>query len=443
MAIFDNKFLRIGRRKTEPHRDTATFPALLQLGQMRPGQRTVMKPTTRNLRHFSKTPYARRAINAIKNPVSMLDWEIVPIPGVSESAELKRQIEVATYCFNNPNGDDSFRSFVEQVLEDTLITAGAIETQVSGDLMRPLWMFPVDALSISMYPGWTGAPNEARYAQQVGQGAYGGGGDTIPLRDDELMYIRPNPSTATPFGLAPLEVAFLSISRQLAVGEFAGNVSANAKPSIMINLGENSDEGAALAFRSYWTSEIEGQGKTPITAMKGGKVERLFPEGDTALYLKYQDFLKAEIATAFDLSPMNLGVERDVNRNTAEVGSDRDWDSAIKPRAKDLESHFTREALNKRLGFYQLRFRFLGLDREDEKRAAEIFAIEYQNGAITPNEYRETRGRAPSESVFADLTGVDFKIASMAAQGAKDVEDPDLPQGRPLPKNTPDPKDAK
>jgi hypothetical protein len=33
---------------------------------------------------------------------------------------------------------------------------------------------------------------------------------------------------------------------------------------------------------------------------------RFYPEGDNALYLKYQELLVREIAAAFDLSPQNL-----------------------------------------------------------------------------------------------------------------------------------------
>jgi hypothetical protein len=217
-----------------------------------------------------------------------------------------------------------------------------METQRSSDPLRPLWLYPVDGLSIQVYPGWSGKPEEARYAQSVGYGAYTGGGIRVDLRDDEIIYIRPNPSTATPFGLGPLEVAFTSIARQLGVGEFAGNLTSNARPGIMINLGEGVDKDTLGAFRNYWTAEVEGQGKVPITGMKGGDVMRLHPEGDNALYLKYQEFLKSEIATAFDLSPQNLGIERDVNRSTGEVSQERDWDQAIKPRAKELAAYLTR-----------------------------------------------------------------------------------------------------
>ncbi|MDA1813422.1 hypothetical protein PDK10_27740, partial [Bacillus cereus] len=170
-----------------------------------------------------------------------------PAPGVKETPELKRQIAVATYCLANPNRDDSWRTLAEQVLEDTLIGAGALETQVAGDANRPLWIWPVDGLSIQIYPAWSGDKNEARYAQTVGTGTYSGGGPAIQLRDDELIYIRPNPTTASPFGLGPLEVAFNSISRQLGVSEFAGNVTTNAKPSVIINLGEGADATALAA----------------------------------------------------------------------------------------------------------------------------------------------------------------------------------------------------
>lgn len=431
------KLLRLGRRPAEPKRDTVSYPIFRLNGSQRPGQRTVWKPTPRNLRYFAKTPYARRAINAIKNPISMMEWEVVPLPGIKTSPELERQIETATYCLANPNRDDSFRSLMEQVLEDTLCGAGAIETQVSGDAVRPVWMYPVDGLSIQLYPAWSGDDREPRYAQMVGAG-YSGGDRAIPLRDDELIYIRPNPTTASPFGLGPLEVAFTSISRALGVGEFAANVSSNAKPSVMIAMGDAASSEDAVAFREYWTNDIEGQGKTPIVG-NGGDVKRLFPDGDNALFLKYQDFLKSEVATAFDLSPMNLGVERDVNRNTAEVSEGRDWDQAIKPRAKEIESYLTKQVLHRRLGFYQLRFNFIGLDRENVDVMSQVYVREYQNGAILPDEYRERRGLPPMEGPWGKMAYADTQIAIQAARGAAQVLDDDLPKPLPLPK--PDKKD--
>lgn len=102
------KRARFGRRPAQPKRDTNPFPNYAPMGQGRTGSRLVWKATPRNLRYFAQTPYARRAINAIKTPIVELDWEIVPAPGVKESRELQRQAEIATYCLKNPNADDAW-----------------------------------------------------------------------------------------------------------------------------------------------------------------------------------------------------------------------------------------------------------------------------------------------------------------------------------------------
>ncbi len=421
------KILRRGRRPAEPTRDSEVYPRLMQIGQIRTGQRPLYKPSPRNLRYFSRTPHARRAINAIKNSIAQLDWEVIAKPGAKISNELERQIDVVYTCFTHPNEDDSFSTFTEQVMEDMMAGAGCIEQEIGGDPDRPLWMWPVDGLSIQIYPFWEGNPDEARYAQVLGYGAPGGASyEAVQLRNDQLIYIKPNPSTHDPFGLGPLEVAFTTIGRLLGVAEYAGLLSSNANPSTALWMG-NIDSTTLSAFRTYWRNEIEGQGRMPIFG--GGEKEPnalpLKPEGDSALYLKYQEILKAEIATAFDISPQNLGLERDINRNTAEVAEDRDVSQAIGPWGRKFADQLTREAIQGRLGFSQLEFRFKGLDREDEKESAEVFKLEYESNSITPNEFRAMKGRPLSDSPWADMMYADFQIAMQASRGAKLIPDED------------------
>jgi len=428
------KSLRPGRRPAEPHRDTISWPNLVSVGQTRPGDRVLWKPTPRNLRYFSRTVYARRAINAIKNPIALLEWEIRVISGVTETSEHRRQIEIARQCLEFPNRDDDFRTLREQVIEDLMCGAAAIEKQPSADPLRPIWLWPVDGLSIQQYPGWSGGKNEARYCQSVGYGSYVGGGPVINLRDDELVYLAPNPSTATPFGYGPLEVAFNSIAAQLGVGEFSRQLTSNARPAVVIDLGKGATSETLSAFRAYWQNDIEGMGKTPIIASDGGDVRRLWPDGDNALFLKYQEFQKAEIATAFDLTPMNLGVEQDLNKSIAEVNAERDRDHAIKPWATMLAAHITRGVIHRGLGFYQLYLHFPGLDPEDEKGEADTYAVEWNANAVTANEYRERRGMSPSPNPFADMFKADIEIAVAAARSAAVVDDPNLKPGQTSPK---------
>ena len=317
MKLLD-RVAKLGRKRHEPERLTDEYPRLVQLlqGQQVGKKHPTFKPTPWNLRAFSHTPYARRAINAIKNPIAQLGWEVVPLDGVAESAELKRQCAVVTYCLNNPNREDSWRSLVERVVTDMMLGGGAVEQRLGGDPNRPLWLYPVDALSIQIYPLWDGTSRAPKYRQVPGYGMTGLNTQTgVDLLDSELMYLVPNPSTATPFGVGPLEVAFASVSRLLGAGEYAGNLATNARPNTILNLG-GVQQADVAAFRQYWEREIEGQGKMPIL---GGAPDleavKLTADGDGALYLKWQEFLKSEIAAAFDLSPQNLGIERDVNRN--------------------------------------------------------------------------------------------------------------------------------
>lgn len=426
MALLDY-LRRVGRRRKIPERETDIFPRLMQLGQFQNNRsKPAFKPTARNLRYFGRTPYARRAINAIKGPIASLEWEIVPMPGVPESRELERQAEIVAYCLHHPNEEDSFRSMTEAVIEDLMHGAGAIEQQIGSDLNRPLWLWPVDSLSIQIYANWSGKPDEVRYLQTIGYGSVGGGGMGNRLRDDELIYLKPNPTTAQPFGVGPLEIAFMSVSRQLAVADFAGKVSGNANPSAALFIGTDADQTRLDAIRAYWRNEVEGRGQMPIFGGTQPAAIRLHPDGDNALFLKYQELLIREIATAFDLSPQNLGVERDVNRNQGEVSEDRDWDHAIKPWANLYASALTRRAIHRRLGFHQLRFRFVGMDRKDERASAEIYQIDYRNNAVTPNERRAHLGLPPSEGPWGNLHFADMQIAVAAARGAKVIDDPAL-----------------
>ena len=236
----------------------------------------------------------------------------------------------------------------------------------------------------------------------------------------------------------------------MGVGDFAGKVTSNAKPSFWIDGGEMTPEQLA-ELRDYWRNEIEGQGQVPITGLttfdpegkaSGLNIQRLYPEGDKGLYLEYQEFLKRELALAFDLSPQELGVEKDVNRNTAEVGEDRTRSQAIAPYAHLIEQHMTREALHGKLGFSQLRFKYKGIEAEDELNTAMVFEHEYKNNAITPNEYRERRGMKPLTNEFADKLFADVQIAMNAARSAAVVDDPDLPAGKPT-KSQPQSKQSK
>ena len=321
-----------GRRAHEPVRETVQFPRIFNLGGWQTSdRRPLIKPTPANLRMFGKTTFARRAMNRIKDPIANLAWRIVPKDGVTMNSVLAQQIEVATTCFARPNHQDSFRSFVEQILEDMMTNgAGCYEHQLGGAPYRPMFMWPTDSMSIQINPRWNGKDSDPRYWQSLGYGNIGGvQGESF--KDSELVYVRQNPSTQSPFGLGELEVAFAAINRKLGVSDYAGKLASNAQPSTVMSFPGMSNE-QLLTVREWWRNDIEGQGQQPMIAPPvGSKAEvlSLRATDDTSLFLNYQEVLVQEIATAWNIDAMSLNVHHTVNRacysDDTETLTDQGW----------------------------------------------------------------------------------------------------------------------
>lgn len=415
------KFIMALARITKTDRQSEVYPRLLSLFT---GKRHLPKTSSQNLRALSRTVYARRAINAIKDPIKQMKWSIRPKNGIKLNSELKRQVEAATKVFQEPNSDDDFMSFVEQVLEDYLaVSAGTYEQRPTKDPTRPLTLYPTDGQSIQIVPLWDGKPKSIHYVQT----RHGVGETGVQFKDEDLVYMRPNPSTETPYSYGPLEVSARSISRQLGVSAFAGDAASNASPPNLLWIGP-ADNSILTRFRRYWQDDVEGQGLTPIL---GGAVEpvavKLHSGDDKALYPQWNQFLIHELATGFNLSVLNFNPMLNVAGDIAEISRKQDWQHAIRPTAKALQSYFTRHTINKGMGFYSLEFYFDGLDREDEKELAEIYKIYYQNNLFTPNEFRTTKlGIEKSDHPWADKTYGDMQIAIGTARRGSDAGGADL-----------------
>jgi hypothetical protein len=385
------------------------------------------KPTPYNLRRFSEIPIARRAINCIKDRIAGMRWRIQPRQGYSLEAipDGAERVRLLTDNLQAPNPDDSFRSLAEQVLEDIIVGGyGAIEVQLrpgwSGAELRstsgnsqvsqkqrdpsassgqalghpssealPLVLWPVDGASIRMNLDWDGSPTSQRYMQVNDQS---GANSQIKLDDDELIYIRLNPRTHTPFGLGRLEVAFETINSFMGAHRYASRLASNTVVQYALWLQDLTPEHHERLIR-WWQDEIEGTGKVPILSAESKPEVLRFGGGtDADLRLQWQEFLLRVVADAFDLPPFYLGVERDVNRSTAEEYNDLAFRQAIVPTARLLAESLTRDAIAKKLGWNDLEFVFAELDTTDPMEEVQIQQILVQMGVLTVNEVRRMRG---------------------------------------------------
>ena len=377
-----------GGRGPADRRKTAPLPSILQTFGARP--ELLPKKTPETLRRFAETPIARKAINTIKDRVAGMNWRIQPRRGRVLDEEMRQRIQILTETLEQPNPDDSFRSFVEQVLEDVSVGGfGAMELRLTGDEERPLALYPVDGVTIQMRADWNGEPDAPRYVQVTG---LSGTASRIELNDNELSYIRLNARSYTPFGLGRLEVAFETIHQFLGAHRFAAKLASNSVVQYALWMQEL-DPGQHERLIRWWQDEIEGTGRVPIlTAENKPEVLRFGVGTDADLRLAWQEFLIRVIASAFDLPPLFLGVEADVNRSTAQELAASAFRTAIVPTARLLAEHITRDAIAKRLGWDDLELVFLDLDATDPLQQAQIDQILLNCGVLTVSEARAARG---------------------------------------------------
>ncbi len=373
----------------EADRKTLALPAILTPLQF-PGNH-LPKPTPANLRRFAETPIVRRAINVIKDRIAAMDWQVRIRRGVRDVAFAERKLRALRRALEEPNPTDSFRTLIEQVIEDALTGGfGAIEMEPTNDPERPAMLWPVDGASIRINARWDGQPDTPRYAQ-----ALPGQLDSIELRDDQLIYVRMNPRSFTPFGLGPLEVAFETVNQFLSAHRFAGKLAANSVAQYALWLNEATPVQHDRLIR-WWQDEIEGTGRVPILSSQQKPEVLRFAEGtDADLRLAWQEFLIRMVANAFGLPPLMLGLEADVNQSTASEMTDEAFRGAISPLAMLLAGHITRDLFAKCIGWHEFEFVFNELNARDEETELAVQVQLLQAGVLTINEVRAMRGLSP------------------------------------------------
>jgi hypothetical protein len=363
--------------------------------------------TPYNLRRFSETPIPRRAINLIKNAVLQLKWDIEAMPDMENEGDPKereKRIRIVKNCFEHPNNVDSFRTFSEAVLEDTIIGGyGCIEPRMTPYYKRPMKMWSVDGSTIRIYADWSESNTERpRFAQMTGLKGERG---VVAFLADELVYIRDNVRANTPFGLGKLEVTFNTVNALLGVQDMASKAGSDQVHKTFLWWEQPQNQAHIQTVRRHIQNELEGQAKVSLIA--GMKKPEVIPVQSVLiqdLLLEWLEMLIRCTANGFDLSPFSLGLEKDVNRSTGLIMSISDFKAAVVPMATRLMEAFTRELLHGFLGWKDLQFVFKGLDDPDALTKVQIQQRQYQSNALLPDEMRESDGKPPLPDGWGKLT---------------------------------------
>jgi phage portal protein BeeE len=117
---------------------------------------------------------------------------------------------------------------------------------------------------------------------------------------------------------------------------------------------------------------------------------------DADLRIAWQEFLIRMIGNAFDLPPMMLGLEGDVNRSTAGELADEAFQAAVVPVAKLIAEHITRDLFGKCIGWREFEFAFNELESRNEQEEVAIQVQLLNAGVLSVAEVRAMRGLAPA-----------------------------------------------
>ena len=328
-------------------------------------QNALPKPTAENLRRFAETPVARRAINCIKDRIACMEWRIEARPHVEVKGYATKRAAALTRALEQPNESDSFRTLIEQVIEDVLVGGfGAAEID-TGDDGRPVRLYPVDGASIQVNARWTGEADEPRYAQVTGQAGQGRACAVAGCGPDVC-----EAESADAYGVWAGQGGGgvrVDLESFLQAHRYAGRLASNSVVQYALWLNERTPEQHERLIR-WWQDEVEGTGRVPVMSSEQKPEVLRFAGGtDADLRLQWQEFLLTMIANAFDLPPMMLGQTQDVNKASASELADEAFQSAIVPLAKLIAEHLTRDVIVKRLGWDDLRFVWSDLESRNEQ----------------------------------------------------------------------------
>lgn len=294
--------------------------------------------------------WIRAAINHRKTQVSQAKYTISPIVP-EEAYDEATRLQIVS-LFSRPNTkSDSFRGFIEPVIEDMLVLdAGSVEN-VRNLKGLPVQLWPVDGAQIRLDPSWTGSDlKKPRYFwYPVGPASLSLpaiAGQGVGLLDSELLYIMQNPATWRVVGFSPLETLRETIESEIMASRYNKAQVSQAPPHGIIDLGEDATPENVDQFEKYWRSEIAGYKSTAV--MGGTKNAKFVPFGKSnrdMQFLQWQTYLIRKITAVFGISPQDLGVTFDINRANSEEQANLSEDRGLKPLLHLLETQFNREVV--------------------------------------------------------------------------------------------------
>jgi HK97 family phage portal protein len=366
---------------------------------------------------YEASPWVFACVSILQNAVASAEWDILTVD--KDGPKSVRTARRVRELFEEPNGRDTFRDFIQKIVCDLGVLDGAPVEKVrypTGELAQ-LWPTPGELVAVNSR--WTGDPDETRFI-------YSPDGSTlVKFSSADMFYNILNPQSRTVLGLSPLTILRRAVDAELNGVDYNSRMTRGAPPEGVLDIGETATPTDVVQAKSDWESNILGQ--SAFAVIGGYKNPQFIKFRDTnqdMQFREWMDYLVRQHAVVYGLSPQDLGITFDVNRSTAETQSDNSESRGVRPLMSMLQSAFTRHVVHdESFGgkANNLRFVWTALNLKESMNRAAINKIAVGSTPWkTVNEARVMDGRDPIGEL-GDDNNVFNHILSATPKGLMDI----------------------
>jgi phage portal protein BeeE len=361
---------------------------------------------------YLRSEVVRACVDTLVELVCGCDWAIQPKDEErakwmrgrkpDEYRDQKKRIRWLEKFFGKPNTHETLDAFHRVLLRDLLIyDAGAYEVvkaSVKGRLL-PLELGGVAGDTVEIECSETGIP--MRYWQSYNTKI------NVDFELDELAYIKLNPVSWSPYGVSPIETAYVSIASDLNANKYNAQFfeKNGIPPALLAVMGLSGNEFKHLMAQMRQTSRDNPWNIHAFRAGRDaeGKSQQVFElvplsqiSNKEMQFTELLTHVVRRITMLYRISPSQIGftdeVTGGIGSGVAETQVDLMESKGVAPLLKKLEETHTEEVIERVCGWGDLEFKFVQSQTPKEQQEYQRDAGEVTMGAMTINELRSKWG---------------------------------------------------
>lgn len=348
------------------------------------------------LRFFaSNYDVARLCIQQRKGQMAGLEWDIVA-KEEGEGDQYAEQIKAAKAFLEYPDRQHDWPTWLGMLIEDRLaIDAVTIYPRPTrGGGLYALELIDGATLKVLVdYRGRVPDPPAPAY-QQILWGTPRG-----MWSADQILYLPQNVRTHSVYGWSEIEGILYTVNTALRkrMQDLAHFTESNI-PRAFMGVPESWTVDQIRKYQEFldeWLAGDIARRSRIIMAPAGGRGQIPIHEmtefsGDP----QFDTWLLKITCAAFHITPAEIGFTDDVNRATSQGQENVTYRTGINPLARLIASIVNR-VLSRNMGRPQLQFKWIYAEDHDELKEAQVDEIQFRNGALPLDEWREKLGRKP------------------------------------------------